>query len=50
MCNDYGLAWAENQYDRQDGPNPFSDEWGYIGESEDDDAERSRLHTAHSKD
>jgi len=45
MKNDYGLAWAQAQYDRQEGPNPFSDEWGYTDgeDDEDESAEKRRL-------
>ena len=43
MTSDYGLAWAENQYDRQEPPDDrFTEEWGFTdGEGEDDDEERS---------
>lgn len=33
--NDHGLSKAQAEYDRQEGPNPFSDEWGFTDESED---------------
>jgi hypothetical protein len=35
MPDSHGLDWAQAQYDRQTGPNPFTDEWGFTDEEDD---------------
>ena len=35
MPDDYGLSAAQSEYDRQEGPSPFSDEWGFTDGEED---------------
>lgn len=43
MKNDHGLSWAQAQYDRQEGPYPFCDEWGYTdGENEENESSEKR--------